>query len=85
MDNLQPHKVAGVAESIQAAGATLRYLPASSTDLNPIENDYSKLKGSLRKGNARSVDAHTKLVGWSITAFTKQDFRGYFSHAGYRN
>lgn len=84
MDNLQTHKVAGVAEAIEAAGATLRYLPAYSPDLNPIENAYSKLKALLRKGSARTVDALTKLVGQSITAFTKEDCRGYFSHAGYR-
>lgn len=43
MDNVRTHKVAGVAEAIAAAGATLRYLPAYSPDLNPIENAYSKL------------------------------------------
>ena len=38
MDNLPAHKVAGVREAIEAAGAELRYLPAYSPDLNPIEN-----------------------------------------------
>ena len=37
MDNLPVHKVAGVAEAIEAAGATLVYLPKYSPDLNPIE------------------------------------------------
>src|SRR5204863_907756 len=37
MDNLKPHKAAGVREAIEAAGATLRYLPPYSPDLNPIE------------------------------------------------
>jgi transposase len=37
MDNLASHKVAGVKEAIEQAGAMLRYLPAYSPDLNPIE------------------------------------------------
>lgn len=84
MDNVRTHKVAGVREAIEAAGATLRYLPAYSPDLNPIENAYSKLKALMRKGGARTVDALAKLVGRSITAFTPDDCCGYFRHAGYR-
>ena len=49
MDNLPVHKVAGVAEAIKAAGATLIYLPKYSPDLNPIELAFSKLKAHLRK------------------------------------
>jgi hypothetical protein len=36
-DNLSSHKVQGVSEAIAACGAHLRYLPAYSPDLNPIE------------------------------------------------
>lgn len=84
MDNLRTHKIAGVAEAIEARGATLRYLPAYSPDLNPIENAYSKLKCLLRKGRARTVAALTKLVGRSLEAIAPVDCRGYFRHAGYR-
>jgi transposase len=52
LDNLRPHKVNGVAEVTQAAGATIRYLPAYSPDLNPIEQAFAKLKSALRKGAA---------------------------------
>ena len=34
-DNLGAHKVAGIQRAIQAAGATLWYLPPYSPDLNP--------------------------------------------------
>jgi transposase len=61
MDNVPTHKVAGVREVIEAAGAELRYLPAYSPDLNPIENAYAKIKSDLRKGAARTVDALWKL------------------------
>jgi transposase len=47
MDNLQAHKVAGVREAIEAAGARLLYLPPYSPDLNPIEQAFAKLKARL--------------------------------------
>ena len=84
MDNVRTHKVAGVREAIEAAGAELRYLPAYSPDLNPIENLYSKLKSDLRKGAARTVDALTRLVGRSLKAIAPTECAGYFRHAGYR-
>ena len=63
MDNLRTHKVDGVREAIEAAGATLRYLPAYSPDLNPIEQVFAKLKAALRKGAARTVTVLWKLIG----------------------
>ena len=56
MDNLSSHKVAGVREAIEAAGAELRYLPPYSPDLNPIELAFAKLKKLLRDGAERTVD-----------------------------
>lgn len=53
MDNLRTHKIEGVREAIEAAGATVRYLPAYSPDLNPIEQAFPKLKMALRNGAAR--------------------------------
>jgi len=60
MDNLASHKVAGVKETIEGAGATLRYLPAYSPDLNPIEQAFAKLKAALRKAAARTFDASSR-------------------------
>ena len=68
MDNVRTHKVAGVREAIEAAGAELRYLPAYSPDLNPIENAYAKIKSHLRKGAARTVDTLWRLVGRTVKA-----------------
>jgi len=68
MDNVRTHRVAGVREAIEAAGATQRFLPAYSPDLNPIENLYAKVKSDLRKGAARTVDALSRLVGRSLKA-----------------
>jgi transposase len=57
MDNLAAHKVEGVREAIEAAGAILRHLPPYSPDLNPIEQVFAKLKALLRKAAERSVEA----------------------------
>ena len=54
IDNLPAHKAAGVREAIEARGATLRYLPKYSPDLNPIEMSFSKLKAHLRKAAERT-------------------------------
>jgi transposase len=40
---------------IEAAGASLLYLPPYSPDFNPIEKAYSKLKAFLRKIAERTV------------------------------
>lgn len=83
MDNLSTHKIDGVREAIEAAGAKLRYLPAYSPDLNPIEMAFSKLKTALRKGAARTVKALMKLIGRLIKTFAPAECAAYFRHAGY--
>jgi transposase len=55
MDNLPAHKGAETRTAIEAAGATLRYLPPYSPDFNPIENAFAKLKAILRKAAARTI------------------------------
>ena len=56
MDNLPAHKGADVRQAIEAAGATLRYLPPYSPDFNPIENASPSSKAFLRKAAARTID-----------------------------
>ena len=83
MDNLRTHKVQGVREAIAAVGATVRYLPAYSPDLNPIEQAFAKLKAALRKGAARTVTTLIKLIGKLIKAFAPDECANYFRNAGY--
>src|SRR5262245_1707214 len=68
MDNVATHKVNGVAEAIEAVGATLRYLPQYSPDLNPIEQAFSKLKALLRKAVERTVPMLRRRLGNSSPA-----------------
>jgi len=82
-DNLPSHKVAGVKEAIEETGATLRYLPPYSPDLNPIENLFSKLKTLLRKAALRTVDALWTEIGNLLNAFSPQECQNYFRNAGY--
>ena len=84
MDNVRTHKIIGIAEALAAVGAKLRYLPAYSPDLNPIEMAFSKLKAALRKGAARTVEALWKLIRKLLKTFAPDDCAGYFRHAGYR-
>ena len=83
MDNLRTHKVDGVRQAIEAVGASVRYLPAYSPDLNPIEQAFAKLKTALRKGAARTVNALWKLIGRLIKTFAPEQCADYFRHAGY--
>jgi transposase len=83
MDNLKPHKVAGVREAIEAAGATLRYLPPYSPDLNPIELLFAKLKALLRKAAEREIEALWTRIGNLLDAFTTDECAAYLRHAGY--
>lgn len=83
MDNVPVHKVAGVKEAIEAAGATLIYLPSYSPDLNPIEPAFSKVKEHLRKAAERTIRSLTKRIGRIVTAFSAEECRNFFQHAGY--
>jgi transposase len=84
MDNLACHKTAEVARLIASAGAEVRYLPAYSPDLNPIERLFSKLKAALRKAAARTVEALVEAMGEALRAIRVGDIRGWFRHSGYQ-
>ena len=84
MDNLACHKTAEVARLIAAAGAEVRYLPAYSPDLNPIERLFSKLKAWLRTAEARTVDGLIEAMGEALRAVRPGDILGWFGHSGYR-
>lgn len=83
MDNLAAHKVAGVREAIEAAGAELVYLPPYSPDLNPIELAFAKLKALLRAAAQRAVETLEETIGELLKLFTPQEACHYFRHCGY--
>jgi transposase len=83
MDNLPAHKITGIRQEIEAAGARLLYLPPYSPDLNPIEQVFAKLKALLRKAAARTVDALWAAIATALDAFTPDECANYFTNSGY--
>ena len=69
--------------AIEAAGATVRYLPPYSPDLNPIELAFAKLKGLLRKAGARTKEALDHAIANTLDAFTPTECSNYLRHDGY--
>lgn len=84
MDNLSAHKGGRVRELIEGRGCELLYLPAYSPDMNPIEEAFSKVKGLLRKAEARTREALVEAMGMALSAVSARDARGFFEHSGYR-
>jgi transposase len=84
MDNLSAHKGERIRELLENAGCELRYLPAYSPDFNPVEEAFSKVKGLMRKAEARSREALVEAMGEALDAVTARDTRGFFEHCGYR-
>ena len=84
MDNLSSHKVTGIREAIEAAGAELRYLPSYSPDLNPIEQLFAKLKALLRKAAARTIDALIAAIADALTKVSPKECENYLADQGYR-
>ena len=82
-DNLGAHKVAGIQRAIQAAGATLWYLPPYSPDLNPIELCFAKLKALVRTARCRSTETLWPFLGECLAHFSPDECRNYFRHCGY--
>lgn len=83
LDNLQAHKVAGVRETIEDAGARLLYLPPYSPDFNPIEQIFAKLKALLRTAAARTVPDLWHAIRQALARFTADGCRNSLAAAGY--
>ena len=83
MDSLPAHKVRGVREAIEATGASMRYLPRYSPDLNPIEMAFAKLKANLRAEAARTLEALWDAATKAIEKFKQSECRNFLLHAGY--
>ena len=83
MDNLPAHKVHGVRQAIEAAGASLRSLPPYSPDFNPIEMAFAKLKALLRAAPARTIPDLWQAIADALRRFTPQECANYLAAAAY--
>jgi transposase len=85
MDNLSAHKGERVKEIIEGRGCVLAYLPPYSPDFNPIEQDFAKVKGLMRRAEARTRESLIEAMGRALETVSALDARGYFEHCGYRS
>ena len=83
MDNLRPHKTPEVQAVLDGSGFLYRYLPAYRPDLSPIEPAWAKMKSSLRRVGARTVEALEQALAPALDSITAQDAAGCFRHCGY--
>jgi transposase len=83
MDNLSSHKGPRVRAVIEAAGASLLYLPPYSPDFNPIEQAFARLKALLRKAGERTVEGLWTAIGRLVDLFAPDECARYFAAAGY--
>jgi transposase len=83
MDNLSSHKGGRIEQMIQAAGATLLYLPPYSPDLNPIEPAFAKLKQLMRSAGHRTIAALWQDVQRMLDLITRSDAAAFYRHCGY--
>ncbi len=85
MANLSAHKVDGVRQAIESAGASVLYLPPSSPDLNPIEQVFAKIKAILRKLAARTKEALWDSIRVALERCDADQFEAYLRNCGYRS
>jgi transposase len=83
VDNVGAHKPERIRKLVEAAGATLLFLPPYSPDFNPIEECWSKLKSLLKRMKARSREALDNAIAEAMEFITSTDAAGWFHHAGY--
>jgi transposase len=83
LDNLHAHKSKVCVEAVAARGAQVKFLPAYSPDLNPIEKMWSKVKQLLRGIKARTNEELYSSVGVALDMVTQTDAQGWYKSCGY--
>ncbi len=83
MDNLSAHKSARIGQLIEARGARLEFLPPYSSDFNPIEYCWAKVKTALRAAKARTLDALVEALAQALWTVTPKDALAWFAHCGF--
>jgi transposase len=83
MDNLSVHKSPEVERLVRSVGGEVRFLPAYSPDLNPIEKMWSKIKNLLRSLEARTPEQLDEAISMAFSKVTAKDAMGWFASCGY--
>ena len=83
IDNLSAHKSADAQACLEARGVQVVYLPPYSSDYNPIELCWSKVKQALRSAKARTFDALLEALRTALLSVSPEDVKAWFRHCGY--
>jgi transposase len=83
LDNLSAHQVCEARAAIEARGASMLFLPPYSSDMNPIELAWSKVKAALRKAKARTWDVLVDALAHALRSISAHDACAWFAHCGY--
>jgi transposase len=84
MDNNPIHKLDEIEDAIEAAGASVLFLPTYSPDLNPIELCWSKVKSRLRSLKPRTLPDLLDALVQAFSTITLYDILHWFEHCGYQ-
>ena len=83
IDNLSAHKSAAAQACLEARGVQVVYLPPYSSDFNPIELCWAKVKQALRSAKARTFDALLEALRTALLSVSPEDVKAWFKHCGY--
>ena len=81
-DNLKAHDSATARKALRKVGAKLWHLPPYSSDYNPIEEMWSKVKQRVRRAGARTRDDLYEALTEALHRVTRKDIAGWFRHSG---
>ena len=83
LDNLRAHKDSRVTQLVEQRGATVRFLPPYSYDLNPIEPAWALMKKRIRAVAPRTGLALRRTASAAWRCIRATHCHGWFAHAGY--
>jgi transposase len=83
LDNLSAHTGETIRQLIEARGARVQFLPPYSSDFNPIELCWSKIKTALRAAKARTFDVLMEALAKALRSISLTDIQNWFAHCGY--
>lgn len=85
MDNLPAHKVAGVQDAIENAGARLLYLPSYGPYLTPSSRPWRISKRGPGRAAARTIPDLWAAIRQAFTCFIPEGCRNYLPAAAYED
>ena len=83
LDNLSVHKAKDVLKALIDKGVQIMYLPPYSSDFNPIELAFSKLKNNFHRRKRRANESMHNVIMKSLKSISTTDILNYFKHCGY--